>query len=153
MTTNPSPLNRAESPGLCCPRASPYRSFEIFKECKNRLPGQLWVQDQLAVVPTCKALTSANPKCPIACGKQVQNIAAWKLLARGRLPWHAPNAIEAKQAEFRSEPKIPVGRLRNCLDSAVEKALSGLPRGVRVLTDIERWVQCESARTPGHQEA
>jgi hypothetical protein len=31
------------------------------------------------------------------------------MLIRWRLPWDAPNAIEAKQTEFRAEPEIPSG--------------------------------------------
>lgn len=125
----------------------------ILEERTNLFIGELWVLNQLAVLPTCKAFTSANPECPIACGEQFRNIAAWKLLARRRLPWHAPKPVEAMQAEFRPKPEIPVGRLPDCLDRAVEKTVTGFPRSVSVLIDFPRRVQCESARTPGQQEA
>jgi hypothetical protein len=82
----------------------------------------------------------ANPKTPIARDEQACNEAAGEMLIRWRLPWDAPNAIEAKQTEFRAEPEITVGRLSNCVDGACEKAIADRPRGVRVLIDVERWV-------------
>jgi hypothetical protein len=62
------------------------------------------------------------------------------MLTRRRLPWDDPDAIEAKQAEFGTEPEIAIGRLSNCVDDAFEEAVADLPRCVRVLTDVERWV-------------
>jgi len=75
------------------------------------------------------------------------------LLTRWRLPWDAPNTIEAKQPEFRAEPEITVGRLSNCLDGAFEKAFADRPRGVLVLIDIERWVQGGSTTAARQQGA
>ena len=106
-------LNRAESPGGSRRPAGPYRSFTILKERRNNLSGKLRVVSQLAVLPTCKPMISANPKTPIARGEQASNIVAGEMLTRWRLPWDAPNAIEAKQTEFRAEPEITVGRLSN----------------------------------------
>ena len=93
---------------------------------------------QLAVLPTCKPFRSADPKTPVARDEQASNIAAGEMLTRWRLPWDAPNAIEAKQAEFRAQPEITVGRLGNRGDRAFEKAVADRPRGVRVLIDVER---------------
>jgi hypothetical protein len=92
------------------------------------LSGKLRVVSQLAVLPTCKPFRGANPKTPIARGEQASNIAAGEMLTRRRLPWDAPNAIEAKQAEFRAEPEITVGRLSNRVDDAFEKAVADRPR-------------------------
>jgi hypothetical protein len=41
------------------------------------------------------------------------------LTCRG-LPWDGPDAIEAKQAEFGSEPEVAVGRLSNCVDDSLK---------------------------------
>src|ERR1700722_5663142 len=95
---------------------------------------------QLAVLPTRKAFSCANPKPSIARGQQATNGAAGKMFARWRLPWDGSNAIEAKQSEFRTEPEITVGRLSNSIDVAFEKAVAGRPRGVRILIDVERRV-------------
>jgi hypothetical protein len=62
------------------------------------------------------------------------------MLARGRLPGNAPNAVEAKQAEFRAEPEITVGCLSNRVDDGFEKAVANGPGVVGVLIDVERWV-------------
>jgi hypothetical protein len=85
----------------------------ILKECFNLLPIQLGVVSQLAVLPTCKPFTGANPETPVARGAQVSNIVAGETLALWRLPRNVPNTIEAKQAEFRAEPEITVGCLSN----------------------------------------
>ena len=77
----------------------------------NILSGKFRVLSQLAVLPTCKPFIGANPKTPIARGEQASNVAAGEMLTRRRLPWDEPNAIEAKQAEFRAQPEITVGRL------------------------------------------
>jgi hypothetical protein len=65
------------------------------------------------------------------------------MLTRRRLPWNTPNAIEAKQAEFSTEPEIAVACLGNRVrrDDAFEEAVADLPRSVRVLADIERWLE------------
>jgi hypothetical protein len=75
---------------------------------------------------------------PIAPGEQVSNVPAGELLTRWGLPWDAPNTIEAKQAEFRAEPEITVGRLSNRIDAPFEKSFADRPRSVRVLVDVER---------------
>jgi len=62
------------------------------------------------------------------------------MLARGGLPGDASNAIEAKQAEFRAEPKVTVRCLSNRVDDGFKKAIADGPRLVGVLIDVERWV-------------
>jgi hypothetical protein len=62
-----------------------------------------------------------------------------------RSPWNHPNAIEAKQAEVGAQPEITIGRLSNCVDGALIEAVANFPRGVRVLTDIERRIEGVSA--------
>jgi hypothetical protein len=132
--------NRAESPSRSRPPACPHRSFTILEESKHILSIKFWVLSQLAVLPTGKPCACGDPKTPIAGGEQVSNIAAGEVLTRWRPPLHVPNSIEAKQAEFRAEPQITVGRLSNCVDGAFEKAVSDRPRVVRVLIDVERWI-------------
>src|SRR5215813_9683817 len=69
------------------------------------------------------------------------------MLIRRRLPGDGPNTVKAKQAELGSQPEITVGSLGNRADVAFSKAVANLPGRVRVLTDVERRVQCQ--RRPG----
>ena len=48
-------------------------------------------------------------------------------LARWRLPGDSPDAIEAHQAELRTQPEIPVGRLGNREDGAFDEAVAHFP--------------------------
>lgn len=59
------------------------------------------------------------------------------MLTRGWFQGDTVNAIEAKQAEFRAQPKISIGRLRHREDSTWGKPVPGGPREVRVLGDIQ----------------
>ena len=112
-------MNRAEFPARSRRlSAGPYRSFHIFKERRNTLSSELCVASQLAALPTCKTIGGANPKSPIARGKQASNGAVGEMLIGWRLPWDVPDTIESKQAEFRTQPKVPVLRLGNCDDLA-----------------------------------
>jgi hypothetical protein len=77
-------------------------------------------------------------------GEQATNIVGGKMLIRRRLPGDGPNTIEAKQTELGSQPEIAVGSLRNRADFAFSKAVANLPRRVRVLTYVQRWVQSQS---------
>ena len=54
---------------------------------------------------------------------------------------------------FRAQPEVAVGRLGNRSDKPFGKALAGLPRRVRVLTDVERGIERENARAPRQQHA
>src|SRR5208282_3803657 len=100
--------DRAEPPIGSHGPAGPYRSFTILKERDDSLPSKYRVVGQLAVLPTCKPFRGANPKAPIARDEQASNKAAGETLTLRRLPGNAPNAVEAKQAEFRAKPEITV---------------------------------------------
>ena len=104
------------------------------------LASQFRVVSQLAVLPTCKPFSGANPKTPIPGSEHASYIGAREMLARGRLPGDALNAIEAKQAEFRAEPKVTVRCLSNRVDDGFEKAVANGPCVVSVLIDVERRV-------------
>ena len=108
------------------------------------MPIKLRVVSQPAALPTCKSCSGANPQTPVPRDAQASNVAAGETLARWRLPRGVPHAVEAKQSEFRAEPEIAVGRLGNRKDDAFGKAFLDFPSGVRVLTDVERLVQCEN---------
>jgi hypothetical protein len=62
------------------------------------------------------------------------------MLTCRRLPWERPDAVEAKQAEFRAEPEISIPSLGNGVNVTSEKSFADCPRGVSVFTDIEGWV-------------
>src|SRR4029077_13179089 len=62
-------------------------------------------------------------------------------------------AIEAKQAEIRTQPKITIGCLGNGVDAAFEKAFTNTPRFVRVLADVQRRIQRDRAGAPRQQHA
>jgi hypothetical protein len=112
----------------------------ILKERINGLAGKLRVLSQLAILPTCQTFTGSNPKTSIARGEEAFNKIAGEMLARRRLPGDTPHAIKTKQTEFRAHPQIAVGRLSYGVDHAFGKAFADLPRGVRVLADVERRV-------------
>ena len=67
------------------------------------------------------------------------------MLPGGWLPRGSANAIEAKHAEFRAEPEIPIGRLGNRVDVALDEATPDSPRHVRILADLKRGIQGEAA--------
>src|SRR5215469_5930032 len=125
--------------------AGPYRAFPVLKERRNNLPSKFRVLNQLAVLPTCQPFPSADPKRPVARDQHPPNISGGEMLTRRRLPGDAPNAIEAKQAEFCAQPDVTVGRLSKRDDTAFGKALANPPRRVRVLADVKRGVQGRSA--------
>jgi hypothetical protein len=62
------------------------------------------------------------------------------LLTIGWLPRNRANTIEAKNAEFRAQPNVPIRRLRDRADPAFGEAVADFPRRMRVLADIERGV-------------
>ena len=100
------------------------------------IPINFRVVRQLAVLPANQPLGGANPKSPIALGEQAPHEVAGLLLTRRWLPRDAPCPIESKQAEFRAQPEITVGRLGDGPDDPFEKASADRPGGVRVLTDV-----------------
>src|SRR4029077_7959581 len=89
----------------------------------------------------------------IARSQDASNEVAGKMLPRRCVPGDGLHAVEAKQAELRTEPEITVGRVGEGSDCAFEKPLADGPRLVGVLTDVELGIQRESARTPRQQQA
>jgi hypothetical protein len=85
----------------------------ILKQRLNKPSSKLRVLSQLAAIPTCKPFKRANPKSPVARREQAKNIAGGEMLIRWWLPGDSPNTVETKQAEFRTQPEITVGRLNN----------------------------------------
>src|SRR5262249_55663614 len=146
--------NRAQFPGDSgnVTSRNPHRAFPIFQKREDRLPCKLGIGSELAVFPTRESFKGANPKSPVPRSQQPANPAGRKLLARRRLPVDGPNTIEAKQPEFRSQPEITVPRLGDGVDAALEKPVTNPPRGVCVLTDVERGIQREGAREQRHKE-
>ena len=69
-----------------------------------------------------------------------------------RLPRDGFDTIEALQPRFRAQPQITIRRLRHRKDGALDEAFANLPRGVRVLAEIECGIQRESARAACQQE-
>jgi hypothetical protein len=67
------------------------------------------------------------------------------MLTSGWLPRGSANAIEAKHAEFRAEPEIPIGRLRNRVDVALDEPTPDSPRLMGILADVKRGIQREAA--------
>src|SRR5262249_38402516 len=140
-------LNSAERP---CIResGSPNRTFTIFEQCADMASSEHVVPNQLPVLPACETLMRANPQSTVSCGKQAENEIGRKVLILWRLPWEVPYTVETQQSGFRSEPKVAVRRLGDGCDSGLCEAVADLPCRVRVLTDIQRWIQRERARTP-----
>lgn len=73
------------------------------------------------------------------------------MLARRWLPGNTAHAIETKQAEFRAQPNIPIGRLRHREDSSRGKPVPGSPRGMPVLANIQRGIERQEGRSPEQQ--
>ena len=66
-----------------------------------------------------------------------------KLLPRRWLPGDSVKSIEAEQTEFGAEPQIPIGRLGHREDRAHGEPVSGCPRRMPVLADVERRIERE----------
>ncbi len=62
------------------------------------------------------------------------------MLTRWWLPGETAIAIETKQAELRAEPKITIRSLGDRVDITSKEPIADCPRGVRVLTNVERWI-------------
>src|SRR5690242_14570795 len=90
------------------------------------------------VLPTHKARRGADPKAAIARDQQLSNIAALKRCTRQRQPGSFAEPIEPQEAEFRPQPKITVRCLSDCLDRAIEEAVTDRPGGMRVLAEVQR---------------
>jgi hypothetical protein len=143
-------LDRAQGPSRTCVPASPYRSFTIRNERLDAVSIKLRILGQLTVCPTGKTLKSPDPEGSVARGEQTSNPVVGEVGA-GRKPGHTPNAIEAQQTEFRTQPQITVARLRKGRDPLpLGEAFAEDPFGVRVLTDVETRIQRGRTRA-GHQ--
>ena len=147
-------VNGAELPrGWKCQPTCPDCAVVILEHLgTNVLTRKLRVLGEFSVFQTHKSFRGANPKRPVVCGEQAENTVGREMLTRRRLPDNTPDAIEAHQAELRTQPEITIGRLRNGEDGAFNKAVADLPPHVRVLADIECRVQRERTRTTGQQQ-
>src|SRR5262249_47881870 len=74
-----------------------------------------------------------------------------EMFASWRLPGDGANTIEAQQPKLRTQPEITVRRLGNRADDTFGKAVADPPRGVRVLTNVQRRIQRQHRRTPRQQ--
>lgn len=84
-------------------------------------------------------------------GVQPSNVVARQAVARPRLPDDRADAIEAEQSGFRTDPEIAIGRLCDGEGNAPREPVADLPRGVRVLADVERRVERIGTR-PAREE-
>ena len=108
--------------------AGPNGAFMILDHLRtNVLTCKLRVLGELSVLPTHKPFRGADPKSAVVRGEQAENAAGREMLTRWRLPGDSPDAVEAHQAELRTQPKIPVGRLGNGEDGTFHKAVAHLP--------------------------
>jgi hypothetical protein len=85
----------------------------VLQEGSDIIFGEIRIKAQLALIPTCEPVKSADPQGAVACCQQRQDIWARETLARGWGPWEKMNTIEANEAELRAQPKITVRRLDN----------------------------------------
>src|SRR6185295_17136726 len=100
-------------PSRHCCSAGPYRAFTILQELENVATGEFRVLRELAIFPACEALRRANPQSSVTRDQQAEDKVRGKLLAHRRLPEDIPHTIVAEQAEFRTQPEIAIGRLRD----------------------------------------
>ena len=105
---------------------------------------------QLAVVPTREAGIRPNPESAIAGDEKSVRI-LWELLAGRRLPGKKTNAIGTKQARFRSEPEITVGRLGHREGCARRESVADSPGGMPVLADVEGRIERKSGPVASQQ--
>src|SRR5262249_14445573 len=125
---------------------NPDRAVTILKERKHKFLANLGVQCHPPVLQTCQTFIGANPKAPIAAGEQVDNHARRQVLIGWRFPSDDPDAVEAKQPELRTQPEIAIARLSNGVNPSFGKTFAVLPRGVSVLTDVQRRIQRDCGR-------
>ena len=115
----------------------------IFQERQDCLSVKFRIVGQLAVPPTGKPFIGSDPEPAVTRGEQTSNGPAGQMLLIRRLPFDAAHTVESLQAEFGADPQIAIGRLRNGVDRAFEKPLADRPCLVRVLVDVEGWIQRE----------
>src|SRR5262249_48901651 len=107
------------------------------------LAGELRVLGQLAVLDAGESFERADPERAVAGSEQGSDVVRWESLARRRPPLQRPDAIETQQPQFGAKPKIPIAGLRKRRDESLGKSVASLPRGVRVLTDVEPRIERE----------
>ena len=107
---------------------------------------KLRVTGQTSVIPADKASIRPNPKSAVWVTSRPVDCCVRQVLTRRRLPGDAAITVESKQAEFRAKPKITIRRLGNRVDIALEEPIPNGPGGVRVLANLQRGAQRESAR-------
>src|SRR5262249_21202119 len=103
--------NFAELPGGGCQRACPNRAVTRLQKLGNTQVSNFRVPRKPAVLPTDKPFVGTDPKSAVAGDQQTRDIIARELPAGRWRPVDGPHAIEAKQAEFRAQPEVTVGRL------------------------------------------
>src|SRR5262245_1618127 len=143
--------NHAERPFEVEVRDRPNRTLMILDKLKDETTCQGVIERELPVFQGCEPTFGADPQRSVACHQKTADVARRQWRALHRLPRNGPHAVEAKQAVFRAKPQIPVRCLRNRGDRALEEPVADRPGGVRVLTDVERWIECERGRRP-HQQ-
>ena len=112
---------------------------------------ELRTPGQLAAPPGYKAGIRANPESAVARNEQAVDVVCRADADPQRLPWAPSNAIEAEQTEFCAQPEISVGCLGHCIDVALEEPIPDGPCAMRVLADLQRWVQRKN--TTGNKPA
>src|SRR5262249_16968663 len=123
--------------------ACPDHAFVILEDLEDVAPGQLCVRLELAILPACQSLRGADPERAVASGEQAEDLARRETLISWQLPGESPDAVEAKQAEFRPQPEVAIGRLRHGSDDALGEAVADLPGGMRILADVQRRIERE----------
>ena len=85
------------------------------------MSGKLRVLSELAALPTRQPFGVPIQRVPSRAASRPRMSLDGKMLIRRRLPGDVPDAIEAKQAEFRAQPEITVGRLGDVWIVPLEK--------------------------------
>ena len=143
------PLRMAQSRPAASERRRPHRSLTVFEQRCHKLVVERWGPGKPAVPQDNESAKRANPKTAVACDEQAIDVLIGELLTRRWVPREKANAIEAKQAEFGPQPEIPIGRLGHRVDVAQGEPVPDRPRVVRVLADLQRRAQRESAGSWG----
>ena len=144
---------RAKPAGGNSPAAGPHRSLTVLEAALPQA-GSPSSGYRVSLAPFQLTRPASVPiqRVPSLAASRPGDGAAREMLTRWWLPGDAAVAIEAKQAEFRAEPKIAIRSLGNRVDIAFEEPFPNGPRGVRVLADVQRWVQRENATAARQQD-
>src|SRR5262245_18403330 len=115
----------------------------ILQERVDRRSVELRILSQPTVLPARSAVDRPDPQRAVSRDEEASNEVAGERLSGREFPDCGFDAIEAQQSEFRTEPQITVGGLRDACDIAFGEAVADFPGGVGVLADVERGVQRE----------